>query len=262
MLRPSMYRVAMLCTFAVCVSLVCAHQTMAQTDPQIFTCQSCTKSPGGEPNPILNTSGFNVGWDGSQTSAGPLLIIIGVYSSTGGTVTAPTLSYGPGDTLTTGPGGSAIYGWNGAQGVSFSAANGTTNAYSVLGISPQDGGSSEQFGNWIAHEPGAPATGTYTLYVYEINEQLPSGTSNMPITLDLSGGTQFGDYVISYGCEPSSTGSAQNPCPSGDEGATPFTNAGLVGVTPEPTTMLLFGTGLVTFGGMLRRRKSGNPVAS
>jgi PEP-CTERM motif-containing protein len=38
---------------------------------------------------------------------------------------------------------------------------------------------------------------------------------------------------------------------------------GAIATTPEPTSMLLFGTGLVVFGGMLRlrNRKSGNSVA-
>src|SRR5690348_1807541 len=57
---------------------------------QIFVCQSCTAAPGGEPNVITDTSGFDVGLAGSGTDASPLLIVVGVYN---GGVT-PTISFG------------------------------------------------------------------------------------------------------------------------------------------------------------------------
>lgn len=219
------------------------------TDPHISVCQSCPA--GNDPNLITNTSGFQVGWDGNHSSTGPVLIIVGTYNG----AAAPTLSFGPSDSLTTGPTGSAIYGWNGSQGVTFNSSS--TNAYTSLGISPQDGGSSEQFGNWNGGETknGMAAASTFKLFVYELTQaqlQLPAQPGFQ--TLDLSGATN-GDYVIAYACEVATVAGA---CPSGKEGAVPFTTAGLVDSpppAPEASAVTLTSLVLLAFGAFAFRAR-------
>ena len=275
MLTPSIYRLAIFCALAGCLTLVCTYQTNAQTvvDPQIFFCQgsaTCNSAPGGtaignESNLITNANDIGVGVSGSSKGLqNPLVIIVGVYDGNG----TPSISFSGCATPTACPlAPIGTYGITGNTGVSFTSGK---DAYTVLGFTdPGTGTNSESFGNWSGADTanGFAAPTSFTLYAFELNTSLTGGAGNQ-IMIDESGAAG-GSFIIGLDCN-AGTGTntttsggttTQGGCATnGDIGATPFTNAGLI--TPEPTTMLLFGTGLVTFGGMLRRRKSGNPVVS
>src|SRR6266851_4481433 len=80
MKKSSLYRATTLCALALCLSLICAYQTPAQTtvvDPQIYVCTGCTSPPGGDPN-VINPNSINVGFAGDHTAVAPLLIIVAV----------------------------------------------------------------------------------------------------------------------------------------------------------------------------------------
>lgn len=249
-----MKRVLLLFTVLIGLGLIAAPAFAQVLDPQIYVCQSCTAAAGGDPNLITNTGSFRMGWNGSGSNAGPLLIIIGVFNST----TAPTVTIG---STTLSPSGAAIYGWNGTQGATMnfntSPGGGGADPYQVLGFSPEDGGSSESFNNWEAALapngiPSHPSTDFYTLYVYEFaSATLPPSNSGTSLAISESGAPK-GSYILGYACEVTGT-----PCPSGKEGATPFTNAGLVDAppVPEPASMFLMGTLLSLFGGFLGKKK-------
>src|SRR5579863_1249557 len=95
MAKSGLYRTAIFFAVAGVLSLVCAHQTQAQTtvpDFNLFVCQSCTtppSPPAGFEGTLITTPGdFNVGDGGSHATDAPLLLIVGVPNNGA----APTLS--------------------------------------------------------------------------------------------------------------------------------------------------------------------------
>jgi hypothetical protein len=229
-------RYEILFLIAGCLSLVYSYQ--AQADNNIYI--SSTSNTSGDPN-LLNPASINIGYENKNAIASsPLLIIVAVPDLPNGEP-VPTLSN---VSLLSG----SFYGLTFTGGVNsqFSLTSGSV--YNTLGLPGPVSASFANFKDFV------PATVTsFDLYVFADNCALGTTSCAAPINIDIENSVP-GTFITAFNCPVVSS----TPCRNGTEGATPFTTAGLV--TPEPTSMLLFGTGLVALGAKLRRRKSGKEV--
>ena len=214
---------------------------------QIFICQSCTAAPGGDPNPITNTSSFDVGLAGGGTDQSPLFIVVGVY---GGGVT-PTVSFNgtasePMATL-------GIYGLS-SNSLTVSASSTGTKIFQALGL---NSGGSESIGNLIADDAkfGIAAPSKFTFDVF----QIPTALHGV-ISID-EAGAPVGSFILAYGCQD---GSTTAKCDEGDVSQTVNTNMGILTgppvTTPEPESLLLLGLGLASLAVFTIRRPAANLI--
>lgn len=235
-------KAATLCTLAFCFTLVCSYQTNAQTliDPALLFIGNPLTCPLGAGCPAFNgeavvvpSTSINLFENGGAADTfATLFLLVGVPNGgsapniTGPTAITPTLE----GTFSTG------------------------DAYDDLGL--PGNGSQNLVSNWMPWDAHFGTTAT-SFGLFEYNLSGSTLTNANPTTFTFGGaGLPTGSFVFAWGCLDSV---APSSCPMKDTYSTPFTESGIVtGQTPEPASMLLIGTGLVAFGGMLRRRKSAN----
>lgn len=209
---------------------------------------ACAVGCGGDPNP---SPGYSNVFDVYQTSGGassvnPVYLIIGVpnqnalnYFNNASITNLTSINAYPGGTIVS----SNPYSFTGYEG---SLTAGKEVYGDILGLTGAN--NSNNFGNWQSADFTDNAINATSFGIYEFNLGADLGPQGLLNITFANGVVPVGSYVIAYG------GSGRRFYD------TPFTEAGLEtgggggGSVPEPSSLLLIGSGLVGFAFLGRKK--------
>jgi hypothetical protein len=231
----------------------------------------CAMGCAGDPNLIGNTNAVDIfqNSNGAPNLANPVLLIIGIPNDLTGNLFASNPISGvtyinPYTGGTTGTAGTSSFAAGGTYGMINPTVAGTgyfgnmttSDVYTFLNL---NGPNSNSFTNWAAadlatNSINATNFGIYVFALTSVSATLgPNGLINI---LFSSGKLPLGTYAVAFGCATAPSGTTA--CAPSDSYSVPFTEAGLTTTgrqsTPEPSSLFLFGVGILALGLVMRRQ--------
>jgi hypothetical protein len=245
-------------SLAFAVFLVLGASSPAMADNLFFTPFGVDLDTyGGPVDPVpIGSEGFRLTFNGGgkKTVVDPVLLILGIPTGASAPTLTPVL---PGDAFSAvvvdpGYSTSPYYGgsWDTTTGFAgnFNSSS-PANVYAFIGLDP-DGVDSQNYTNWTGSSPLT----SWDIYVYGVTFTPDFNATNHD-WIDFSSTPLPGEtYVAAYGCLQVVNGHCLNESKTQ---STPFTRAGHTTGVPEPSSMLLLGSGLaaVFIGGFRQRQK-------